>query len=149
MLEGWGGYARTNWTRKQGANDKGRPRQHHEKRRDMNGIYHHPSPVGRVRSREKKQRPKTEKAKKRHRPDFTRWEADRTEKNALFFFFFFRLYADVRKMRVGIQSKGDALTERYSPLRHAAYAAAVALRVVGVPVRSECPSPSLLSWAYE
>jgi len=65
-------------------------------------------------AREKKQRPKKEKAKKRHRPDFTRWDTDRSGKNALFFFFFFRLYADVREMRVGIQSKGDALTERYS-----------------------------------
>ena len=89
-----------------------------------------------------------DRKKKRPRRDtvrtFTRWDADRTGKNAQFF----RLYADVREMRVGIQSEGDALTERYSPLRHAAYAAAVAPRVVGVPVRSECPSPSLLSWAY-
>jgi len=83
---------------------------------------------------------KKEKTKKRHRPDFTRWDADRGGKNAHFFSIVCR---DVREMRVGIQSKGDALTERYTLLRHAAYAAAVALlRVVGVPVRSECPSPS-------
>ena len=125
---------------------KGDGTTHDEKRRDTNGIYHHPSPVGRVRAVERRNKDRKKKRPRREtRPDFTRWDADRGGKNA---HFFFRLYADVRKTRVGIQSKGDALTERYSPLRHAAYAAAVALRVVGVPVRSECPSPSLLSWAY-
>jgi len=35
---------------------------------------------------EKKERPKKEKTKKRHRPDFTRWDANRDGKNAHFFF---------------------------------------------------------------
>ena len=54
-------------------------------------------------------------------------------------------FGNVREMRVGIQSKGDALTERYN---HAGYVVSVALRVVSVPIRSKCPSPSLFSCAY-
>ena len=61
--------------------------------------------------REKKQRPKKEKTKKRDIVrTFTRWDTR----------ILFVLYADVREMREGgIQSKGDAPTERYSPVtRH-------------------------------
>lgn len=60
------------------------------------------------------------------------------------FFSFSVLYGDVRRVRVGVQVKGEGSIIILS-LGHAAYAVVAVLRVVGVPARSEFPSGSLAS----